>query len=136
MHRSLPQSGQLFRMLLFFDAIAGAVGYGAWRCVERSEAAVLRTPSSRLMVELAIGAGTVLLAALLVRWGVYRSSSWEPSFVVALGAVVTTPFLGAPLLRGVAVAEVGERTPAPAGMQLRHRTTAARIGDTKRLSDL
>jgi hypothetical protein len=136
MHRSLPQSGQLFRMLLFFDAVAGGIAYGAWHWAQRNEAALLRDPVSRLWVEGAVALAAVLLATLLVRWGVYRSSSWEPSFGAALLAVVTTPVLGALLLRSIAVADVGQPAVATTGLQLRHQTAASRMGATKRLSEL
>jgi hypothetical protein len=136
MHRSLPQSGQLFRTLFLYDVVAGAVAYGAWRWAEQKGVALMRTPTSRLWVEVGLVVVAALLAALLVRSAVYRNSGWQPTFLVALGAVVTTPFLGTPLMRSIAVAEVGQRPVAPTGIQLRHRTTTSRMGDTKRLSEL
>jgi hypothetical protein len=136
MHRSLPRSGQLFRMLVFFDALAGAFAYGIWRWAERNEATALRTPASRLWAEMLLFVAAVLLAAALLRWAVYRSSSWEPSFLVAVAAVVTTPPVGALLMRSIAVAEFGERHAPAGGLQLRHQTNAARMGQTKRLSEL
>src|SRR3954469_18804241 len=105
MNRRLPQSGQLFRTLLFCDVVAGACVYGAWRWAERNEAALLRAPSSRLWVELVLAVCGALFSALLTRWSVYRRSSWEPSFLAALAAVATTPLIGAPLLRSIALAE-------------------------------
>jgi hypothetical protein len=134
MHRSLPRYGRLVRLIALGDAVGGALAYGFWHWLEQSHAATLAASSSRLVLQIGLVAGAVLVAALLTRWGVYRSSSWEPSFSVALGAVVTTPLLGAWLMRGIAVAEHRER-PAVAGY-LPHRTSPSRVGPVKRLSEL
>ena len=136
MHRSLPRSGQHFRTLLVVDLVAGALAVRAWRWTEQNRPGLVRDPSSRLWVGAGIAVAAILVAALLLRWAIYRSSSWEPSLLVALCAVVTTPLVGAPLIRSVAGTEVGERTAAATGMQLRHQTAASRMGRTKRLSEL
>jgi hypothetical protein len=135
MYRSLPRYGRLVRLLALGDAVGGALAYGCWRWLQQHQAATLAVPASRLWVEIGLVAGGALVAAALTRWAVYRGSSWEPSFFVALGAVVTTPLLGAALMRAIAVAEHGER-PAPAAAYLPHRTTTSRMGATKRLSEL
>jgi len=127
LHR-LPSAAQLARQVILADAVAAAVGFGAWSWAQGHRAGGMR-------FEVGLAFGALLLAAIVARWLVYRASSWEPSLPLALGAILATPLFAGVLLRGALVSEAVAR-PQTAGFALPHRTSTSRMGDTKRLSEL
>jgi hypothetical protein len=128
-HRRLPSASQLARLVLVVDALAAGGAYEAWRWTQA------HGPLAGLRLALGLGVAALVVAALLLRRLVYRSSSWEPPFLVALAAAAATPLVGGWILRGALAADARVR-PQPGAVALPYRTSAARLGNAKRLSDL
>jgi hypothetical protein len=138
-YRSLPGFGRLLRQLLIAELVAGGFAYAVWRWAERNEATWLRHGSDRRYLQLLLVVCAWVLAAALVRTLVYRGSSWQPSSLASLVAVVLsagTPILGALFLRYLVLSQVEDTPPPPVGFSVRHATSVSRIGPTKRGSEL